>query len=403
MKFSEFGFSEDLQQGIEAMGFETATAVQEQSIPPIIEGRDVMALAQTGTGKTAAFLLPLVDKMLKNPGKGKTRALIIVPTRELAMQIDEQMEGLAYFTSVGSTAVYGGGNADSFVREKNALKRGAEMIVCTPGRMIAHLNQKYVDFSELEWLVLDEADRMLDMGFYDDIMRIVSYLPKQRKNLFFSATMPDKMRKLTQKVLNNPVEVNIAIAKPVDKVLQVAYVVNKQQKRPLAAHLLNNNSLDSALVFCSTKNNAKQLAGELKQAKMDVAEIHSDLTQEHRREILTKFKNRQIRILVATDVISRGIDIENIQLILNYDVPSEAEDYIHRIGRTARAESDGVAITMVGPEEQGKFARIEKMLGDEVFKSPNPPEIGAGPDYKPNMSKNNKGRNSHSNFRKKRK
>lgn len=383
MKFNEFNFSNDLLEGIESMGFETATEIQEKAIPPIIEGRDVMGLAQTGTGKTGAFLLPLVDRMLKHPGKGKTRVLIIVPTRELAMQIDEQMEGLAYFASVSSTAVYGGGDAGSFVREKNALKRGAEMIICTPGRMIAHLNQNYVDFSELECLVLDEADRMLDMGFYEDILRIVSYLPQKRQNLFFSATMPAKMRKLTEKVLNNPVEINIAVARPVEKVLQVAYSVYDSQKLALARHILTSKSLDRTIVFCSTKVKAKQLAGELKKYKMDVEEIHSDLSQDFRREVLTRFKNKQLKVLVATDVISRGIDVENVGLILNYDVPGESEDYIHRIGRTARAEADGVAITFISPEEQYKFSRIEKLLGYQVYKNVNPPEIGQGPKYDP--------------------
>ena len=387
MKFDEFGFSDQLFEGIEAMGFETATPVQEQAIPPIIEGRDVMGLAQTGTGKTAAFLLPLLDRMLTQPGKGKTRALIIVPTRELAMQIDEQMEGLSYFTSVSSTAVYGGGDANAFVREKNALKRGAEMIICTPGRMIAHLNQAYVDFSELECLVLDEADRMLDMGFYEDILRIVSYLPQKRQNLFFSATMPAKMRKLTEKVLNNPVEVNIASAKPVEKVLQVAYSVYESQKLALARYLLSNKNLERTIVFCSTKSKAKQLAGELKEKNLDVQDIHSDLPQDYRKQVLMKFKNAQLTVLVATDVLSRGIDVENVGLILNYDVPGESEDYIHRIGRTARAEADGVAITFISPEEQYKFARIEKLLGYQVYKNVNPPEVGQGPEYKPSAGK----------------
>lgn len=390
MKFNEFNFSSDLLEGVESMGFETATPVQEKAIPAIMEGRDVMGLAQTGTGKTAAFLLPLVDKMLKNPGNKKTRALIIVPTRELAMQIDEQMEGLSYFASVGSAAVYGGGTGDAFVREKNALKHGAEMIICTPGRMIAHLNQNYVDFSGLEWLILDEADRMLDMGFYEDILRIISYLPSKRQNLFFSATMPDKMRKLTGKVLNNPVEINIASSKPVEKVLQVAYSVHHSQKLALAKHILPDKNLDRAIVFCSTKVKAKQLAGELKQFNMDVEDIHSDHSQEYRKKLLASFKNQQLKVLVATDVLSRGIDVENVGLILNYDVPGESEDYIHRIGRTARAEADGVAITFIGPDEQWKFAKIEKLLGYEVFKNVNPPDIGKGPEYNPSAGQRKK-------------
>ncbi len=387
MRFDELGFEPEVLEGIESMGFEETTPIQEKAIPPVIEGRDVLGLAQTGTGKTAAFLLPIVNRLIREKGDGKSKALVIVPTRELAMQIDQQMEGLSYFTAVSSAAVYGGGDAKAFVREKNALKGGAEMIICTPGRMIAHLNQKYVDFSGIEYLILDEADRMLDMGFFDDIMRIVSYLPQKRQNLLFAATMPDKMRKLARNVLNDPLEVNIAISKPAEKILQVAYVVYENQKTPLVKHVLSNPDLQSVIVFCSRKSSAHQLARELKNIKHSVEEIHSDLTQEQRQKTLMRFRNRQLTVLVATDVISRGIDVENIELIINYDVPTDGEDYIHRIGRTARAEKDGVAITFISESDQRYFQQIENLLGKEIFKSPLPPAIGKGPEYNPKSRK----------------
>lgn len=400
LRFDEFNFDPQLLEGIEAMGFETATPVQEKAIPPILEGKDVLALAQTGTGKTAAFLLPVISRLLSENKSGAVKALVVVPTRELAMQIDQQMEGLSYFAPISSAAVYGGGDAQNFVREKNALKKGAEMIICTPGRMIAHLNQQYVDFSQLEYLILDEADRMLDMGFFDDIMRIVSHLPKKRQNLFFAATMPDKMRKLTGKILQNPVEVNIAISKPVDRILQVAYMVHENQKTDLARHVLGNQQIKSALVFCATKSGTKTLARDLKKLPHKVEEIHSDLPQEERQKTLSRFKNREVEILVATDVLSRGIDVENIELILNYDVPGDGEDYIHRIGRTARAARDGVAITFVSQQDQKNFYQIEKLMEREVFKASMPEGFEPGPAYQPEAFKN-KGHNKRKPRRKK--
>lgn len=403
MRFDELGFEPQLLEGIMAMGFEEATPVQEQAIPPIMEGKDVLALAQTGTGKTAAFLLPVVNKLLKENLSGKCKAMVVVPTRELATQIDQQMEGLSYFAPVGSTAVYGGGDADNFIREKVALKSGAEMIVCTPGRMISHLNQGYTDLSELEYLILDEADRMLDMGFFDDIMRIVSFLPEKRQNLFFAATMPEKMRNLTRKVLHDPVEINISISKPAEKILQVAYMVYEQQKNDLAKHILQNESLTSAIVFCSTKTSAKELTKVLRnKIPHRVEEIHSDLTQELRQKTLMEFKNKNICVLVATDVLSRGIDVENIELVINFSVPSDGEDYIHRIGRTARAERDGVAITFVSEKDQRYFYQIEQLMEREVFKSPLPKGFDTGPEYNTEKFKrrgNNSGRRK---FRKKR-
>ena len=383
MKFSDFGFDPELMEGIGAMGYSSPTPIQEQAIPAILEGKDVIGSAQTGTGKTAAFLLPVIQNIIASRESSMTRALVIVPTRELAMQIDQQMEGFSYFTPVTSIAVYGGSDGTSFSQEKKALTEGAEVVICTPGRMIAHLNNNYVKFDGLKTLILDEADRMLDMGFHEDILKIIQYLPAQRQNLMFAATMPDEIRKLARKVLHQPVEVNIAISKPADRILQVAYAVYEPQKLPLAVHLLKGRDLKSVIVFCSTKSSAKLLARQLKKEGLGAQDIHSDLDQPVRKEIMLDFRNRKINILVATDLLSRGIDVDNIELIINYDVPHEAEDYIHRIGRTARAESDGVAITLISREEQYKFARIEKLLGKAVTKASVPEEFGETPPYEP--------------------
>ena len=337
-----------MMEGIEAMGYESPTPIQEQAIPAILQGKDIIGSAQTGTGKTAAFLLPVIQKIISTRESNKTRALVIVPTRELAMQIDQHMEGFSYFTDVSSIAVYGGGDGQLFAREKKALTEGTEVVICTPGRMIAHLNSSYVNFSALQFLILDEADRMLDMGFYDDIMKIIQHIPKKRQNLMFAATMPDKIRTLARKVLNNPIEISIAISKPADRVLQVAYVIYETQKLPLVTHLLKGRDLKSVIVFCSTKLSAKQLGRQLKREGLLAQDIHSDLDQKAREEIMLQFRNRKLHILVATDLLSRGIDIDNIELIINYDVPHEGEDYIHRIGRTARAESEGEAHAIYG-------------------------------------------------------
>lgn len=387
MKFTELGLDNRLIEGIEAFGFEEATPIQEQAIPAIIAGRDIIGSAQTGTGKTAAFLLPIIHKIITE-GKGHfLKALIIVPTRELAMQIDQQLEGLSYYTPISSLAIYGGTGGEYFVQEKKALSKGVDIVIGTPGRLIAHFSMDYVNTSELSFLVLDEADRMLDMGFHDDIMRIISYLSEKKQNLLFAATMPPDIRKLSKKVLNDPVEINIAISKPAEKILQVAYVVYDKQKNPLVKYLLSGKQLRSILIFCSTKNSTKQLSNELKKSGLRADEIHSDLEQKTREEVLRKFKNRDIRILIATDILSRGIDIENIDLIINYDVPNDVEDYIHRIGRTARAESDGVAISLIDVAGQKRFANIEKLLNKPVMKLRLPKELGDSPEYNPGKFK----------------
>ncbi len=389
MRFTEFDFHPNLLEGIEASNYETATPVQEQVIPPILAGRDVIASAQTGTGKTAAFLLPVMNRLLQNHVDGRVGALIIVPTRELAIQISQHVEGLSYFTHLSSIAIYGGNDAQNFVAEKKALQMGADIIVCTPGRMIAHLNMGYVNMKGLQFLVLDEADRMLDMGFQDDINKIIKSLPQKRQNLLFSATMPEKIRQLAKRILHQPAEINIAISKPPEKIIQRAFVVYEPQKLPLIKKILKETAYKNALVFCSRKQTVKQLTKELKQGGFNIEEIHSDLEQSKRESVLGAFASGRIPLLVATDILSRGIDIDTIDLVINYDVPGDGEDYVHRIGRTARAEADGVAYTLVGEKEQNKFAAIEKLLEKEVEKASVPAELGESPSYHPRIYSGN--------------
>ncbi|RYG04072.1 MAG: DEAD/DEAH box helicase [Chitinophagaceae bacterium] len=386
MNFNEFGLHESLVEGIEATGYENATPVQERVIPLILQGKDLIASAQTGTGKTAAYLLPIINLILESPSDDQINALVIVPTRELAVQIAQNLEGLSYFTSISSIAVYGGGDGANFSAEKQALSRGADIVICTPGRMISHLNMGYVKLKGLKHLILDEADRMLDMGFNDDIMKIISFLPKERQNLLFSATMPSKIRDLARKILHDPEEINIAISKPPAKIVQRAYVVYEAQRIPLIVSLLKERAEQSVIIFCSKKQSVKELSRELRRAKLKIEEIHSDLLQAAREQVILDFRSRRLKILVATDIISRGIDIDNIDLVINFDVPNDGEDYIHRIGRTARAETDGTAFTFISEKEQNKFAVIEQLLGEPVQKATVPEVFGPVPEYNPRRS-----------------
>ena len=383
MRFTEFNFSPELLEGIEASNYENATPVQEQVIPPILEGKDVIASAQTGTGKTAAFLLPVMNRLLANHVDGQVGALIIVPTRELAIQISQHIEGLSYFTNLSSIAIYGGNDAQNFVAEKKALQMGADIIVCTPGRMIAHLNMGYVNMKGLQFLILDEADRMLDMGFQDDLNKIIKTLPEKRQNLLFSATMPTKIRQLARAILHEPVEINIAISKPPEKIVQKAFIVYEPQKMPLLKKLLRETPYKNALVFCSRKQTVKEVRRELVRAGFNIEEIHSDLEQSQRESVLGAFASGRIPLLVATDILSRGIDIDTIDLVVNFDIPGDGEDYVHRIGRTARAEADGVAYTLVSEKEQNKFHQIEQLLEKTVDKGEVPKELGPTPEYNP--------------------
>jgi superfamily II DNA/RNA helicase len=382
VKFSEFNLDAQLMEGLSSMGFETPTPIQEQTIPIILEGKDLIACAQTGTGKTAAYLLPILSKLAAHPSPN-VDTLIISPTRELALQIDRALEGFAYFTSVSSIAIYGGNDGSSFEREKTALTTGANIIIATPGRLMSHLNMGYVKFDKLKHLILDEADRMLDMGFYDDIMKIIKHLPTKRQTLLFSATMPPRIREMAKKNLVNPVQINIAISKPAEGIMQAAYLVYDNQKNKLIIDLLKGKNLQSVLIFSATKSNVKNLERELHQLRLSVKAIHSDLEQKEREEVLRDFTSRKTQVLVATDILARGIDIEGIDLVINYDVPRDSEDYVHRIGRTARAQSTGVAITFVNEKDQRSFKKIEDFIGKEIFKTPLPAHLGAGPVYRP--------------------
>jgi len=367
-------------EGVEAMGYEKPSPIQEQAIPLLINGFDLIACAQTGTGKTAAFLLPLLHRiMLGNGHDDFIHALIIAPTRELAVQIDRQLEGFAYFTGVSSLAVYGGGTGNDFGNEKKAIMTGAQVIIATPGRLLSHINLGYVDFSKLEFLVLDEADRMLDMGFMPDLKRILSALPEKRQTMMFSATMPGEIRSMAKKILHNHKEINLAVSKPAENVLQAAYIVHDSQKIALIESLITGKDIPLILIFSATKSGVKEIESALKKRKLNVQAIHSDLEQSQREEVLNNFRNREIQILVATDIVSRGIDVDDISLVINYNVPGDAEDYVHRVGRTARAEKTGLAITFINEKEMGKFRRIEEFIQDTVRKLPLPKDIGEAP------------------------
>ena len=365
-----------------AIGFEQPTAIQEQAIPLILDKKDLIGCAQTGTGKTAAFLLPVIEDILKH-GHDGLAAMVIVPTRELAIQIDQQVEGLGYFTGVTSLAIYGGKDGVSFGQEKQALSEGADIVIATPGRLIAHLNLGYANFNTLRFLVLDEADRMLDMGFSEDIEKIVGYLPEKRNTLLFSATMPPKIRKLAKALLNNPKEITIALSKPAKGVVQAAFLCYEAQKLGLITHLLKAKPLTSVIIFCSTRKSVTVLERGLKKADIKVGAISSDLDQKQREEVMIQFKNGNLHVLVATNIVARGIDIVGVELVVNYDVPRDAEEYVHRIGRTARADASGIAFTLISEEEQRDFYDIEQLIQMDIKKIKAPAHLGESPEYTP--------------------
>ncbi len=389
MDFSSFNFHESLAESIESSGYKKATLIQEKAIPVIMDGKDIIASAQTGTGKTAAFLLPILHKLMSEEHTdSEVHALIMVPTRELAIQISSHLDGLTYFSSISSIAIYGGGDGGSFVREKQALSTGVDIVVATPGKLISHLNMGYVKMKELKYLILDEADRMLDMGFHDDIMKIISFLPVKRQTLMFSATMPPRILQLAKSILHEPVEVSVALSKPPESIKQEAYVVYDSQKIPIIQHILAEKEYKSVLIFCSKKQTVKQLAAQLQRMKYNAKDIQSDLDQSQREDVLLEFSSKRLPILIATDILSRGIHIDNIELVINYDVPSDGEDYVHRIGRTARAQTKGAAITFVNNEDQYKFQCIEKLIGKIVDKVELPASLGKGPAYEVSSSRN---------------
>ena len=384
MRFDEFDFQPALLDAIDAMNFQECTPIQEKAIPILLEGHDLIGVAQTGTGKTAAYLLPVLDK-LSDGGypENAVNCLIMVPTRELAQQIDQQIEGFSYFTNISGTAVYGGNDGIRFEQEKRGFAMGADIVVATPGRLISHISLGNIDLSRVSFFILDEADRMLDMGFYDDIMQIVKQLPAKRQNMLFSATMPDEIQRMARAILHNPVEVKLAVSKPADKILQAAYVCYEAQKLPIIQSLFSNNSPKRVITFASSKLKVKEITKSLRRLGLNVGEMHSDLTQTERDDIMLRFRNGHINILVATDIVSRGIDIDDIDLVINYDVPQDPEDYVHRIGRTARAGAEGCAITFISLDDQSRFQHIEKFLGKDVYKVPIPAELGEAPAYSP--------------------
>lgn len=382
MGFAKFNLTDKLVEGIEGLGYVQPTPVQEQVIPLLLQGNDLVGCAQTGTGKTAAFLIPVIQRLMKKQG-GNTRCLIVVPTRELAMQIDQQVTGLGYFTGISSCPVYGGNQPELFDVQKRSIQQGADILIATPGRLLGHINLGYVDLSCIEFFVLDEADRMLDMGFIEDIQKIISHLPAKRQTMMFSATMPPKIRQLAKNILTQPAEVSLSAATPAEGIHQLSYLVSNRHKITLLEQLIRSMEIGSMLIFASTKNAVDDINRTLKKMGMDVKSIHSGKTQDERTEIMRRFKAGKIQIMVATDILSRGIDVDGITHVINYDVPSDPEDYIHRIGRTARAERSGVAITFINEEDQECFQRIERMIGRELLKMNIPKSIGASPAYNP--------------------
>ena len=384
MRFDELHFEELLMQGLEAMNFQETTPVQEHSIPPILEGNDVLAVAQTGTGKTAAYLLPLLNQLSKGEhSPNHINAIIMAPTRELALQIDHQIEAFSYFLPVTSVAVYGGTDGVTWEQQKRGMQMGVDVVVATPGRLLSYLKMDLIDLSQVSYFVLDEADRMLDMGFYDDIMQVYKKLNSSAQIVMFSATMPPKIKELTKAILNNPTEVKIAISRPPESIDQSAFLCYEHQKLALLQRLFRDNPPERVILFSSSKLKCKEVAFQFKRLKFNVAAMHSDLDQNEREVVMRNFKNGKIGMLIATDIVARGIDIDDIALVVNYDIPHDPEDYVHRIGRTARANNDGQAITFVSEYEQWKFHQIEKFLGKEVDKRPMFEELGEAPAYEP--------------------
>jgi superfamily II DNA/RNA helicase len=379
MKFTELNLNEHLLEAVSYMGFENATPIQEQAIPLILANKDLIACAQTGTGKTAAFILPILNKLT---GKQDTciDTLIIVPTRELAVQIEQEIQGLSYFVSVGSKAIYGGGDGKDWDLQKAALKEGTDIIVATPGKLLSHLSMGYVDMSKVKHLVLDEADKMLDMGFTDDLQKIISYLPQERQTLLFSATMAPKIKILAEKILTNPEQIALSISKPAAGVSQNIYLTFDNQKNDVIKHILNEHKdYDSIIIFTSSKSRVSEIVSALRRNGFKSQGISSNLDQSQREEVLMGFRSKRTRILVATDVMSRGIDIKEINMVINYDAPRDAEDYVHRIGRTARANTKGEAFTLVNEKDMPKLRRIERLIEAEIPKLPLPEALGAGP------------------------
>ncbi|MGL4993383.1 MAG: DEAD/DEAH box helicase [Bacteroidales bacterium] len=398
MRFDELDLESSILDGLDSMNFVETTPVQEQTIPVILTGKDIIACAQTGTGKTASFVLPLLNQLTKSDdNSNKIRAIIMAPTRELAQQIDIQIQGFSYFCSISSLLVCGGGDGKEWEQQKRGMKMGADIVIATPGRLISHLEHSKIDFSHVTHFILDEADRMLDMGFYDDIMKLVKQIPESRQTILFSATMPPKIRNLIKSALRNPVEVSVAISKPSESIDQSVCICYDDQKLAILKHIFSEDGLGKSIIFCSSKLKVKDLAYQLRRNKMRVAAMHSDLEQDERQKVMLDFSNGKLDLLVATDIIARGIDIDDIALVINYDVPRDAEDYIHRIGRTGRADAKGRAITLVNIDDQFKLSRIEKLIEREVPRYQLPEGIGDAPEYEPSKKRSNTNRRAGAN------
>ena len=383
MNFEETYLNDNILDALYDMRFEEMTPVQEKCIPEILDGKDLLGVAQTGTGKTAAYLLPILS-MLDDGGypKDAVNCIVMAPTRELAQQIDQAMQGFGYYLDgVSSVAVYGGNDGTRFDQETRGLKMGADVIIATPGRLLSHIKMGNVDLSRLSFFVLDEADRMLDMGFSDDILQIAKLLPQNHQTIMFSATMPTKIQQLARTLLYNPVEVKIAVSKPAEKIQQSAYLCYEPQKLGIIRHLFKAGELQRVIIFSGKKDKVKDITRELQRMHINCAPMHSDLTQKERDDVMYRFKVGQVDVLVATDIVARGIDIDDILMVINYDVPRDVEDYVHRIGRTARAQRDGVAITFVSDADMRYFFNIEQFLAKEILKQPLPEGLGEAPAY----------------------
>ena len=400
MYFTDFDFEDEVLDALDAMRFEKCTPIQEQTLQPLMDGRDLIGVAQTGTGKTAAYLLPVLNKLCTGEyPEDAINCIIMAPTRELAQQIDRQLEGFTYFMQVSSVAVYGGNDGQRYEQELRGMAKGADIIVATPGRLISHITLGNIDLSKVSFFILDEADRMLDMGFCNDIMTIAKQLPKERQTMLFSATMPDEIRKLANDLLTNPLQVTLALAKPADGITQQAYICHEGQKLGIINSIFENESSKRVILFASRKTKVKEIARTIRKHGFNVGEMHSDLSQSERDEIMFQYKSRKIDMIVATDILARGIDIDDIRIVINYDVPRDCDDYIHRIGRTARAGSKGRAITFVSQEDQDYFKRIEDFIEQDVPKMDVPTELGEAPAYEP-KSKKSKGTGANNRRRK---
>jgi superfamily II DNA/RNA helicase len=381
MFFDELPLADEVLDALWDMHFDECTPVQEHTIPVILEGRDVISCAQTGTGKTAAFILPLLTNLLyDNHDPNKLNAIIMAPTRELAQQIDQQMEGFGFYVPFSSVAIYGGNDGGAWGTQSTGLQKGADIVIATPGRLLSLMNIYNIDFSGVKYFILDEADRMLDMGFYDDIMAVVNRLPKDRQTIMFSATMPTNIRKMAKAIMNHPAEVQIAVSRPPESIKQQAIDIFEPQKNDYLKLLLKERNLKKVIIFVGKKQRVKDLTRALRAIHIDARAMHSDLEQKERDEVMLDFRNNKVDVLVATDIVSRGIDVDDIPLVINYDVPRDAEDYVHRIGRTARAENKGEAITLVSPEDKHFFNKIERFLQKSIERLPLPASLGAAPD-----------------------